>query len=152
MGEKFESKHALTIVALIFAIIIGIVLWNDTIILPFTYDKHRPTQETTSTVNSELVSAYRMASRKAVEDYFGKSVTDDYIYCYAQSLDGGLFYYCIVDGTCYRFTIYGGSAIETYDYILYNTSKAPDPGMDNFNFTVKEAWLGGLLFASIEDA
>lgn len=87
-----------------------------------------------------------------MEDYFGKSVTDDYIYCYAQAMDGGLVYYCIMDGTAYRFTIYAGSAMDVYTYILYDAYQAPDPGMDSFDFVLEDGLIGGIMFASIQDA
>lgn len=150
MSVIYEHRNKLWIVALIVAVILGVVLWNDSVILPFTYDKNRPA-ESSDSVNADLVLAYKEASREAVEDYFGKEVTDDYIYCFAQAIDAGFFYCCNVDGIWYRFTIYAGSAMDTYSYLLYNT-KAPDPGMDNFDFELQDGWFGGVLFASIQDA
>lgn len=151
MGTSKNHSIKLWIVAVIVAMILGIILWNDSIILRYTYDRNKPV-ESNHSVNEELVSAYRNASREAVEEYFGESVTDDYIYCYAQALDGGLVYYCIIDGTAYRFTIYAGSAMDVYTYILYDAYEAPDPGIDTFDFVLEEGLIGGIMFASIQDA
>lgn len=151
MSVVYEHKNKLWIAVLIVVVILGAVLWNDSVILPFTYDRNRPA-ENSDAVNADLVLAYKEASREAVEDYFGKEVTDDYIYCFAQAIDAGMFYCCKIDGTSYRFTIYAGSALDTYTYLLYDATKAPDPGMDNFDFELKDNMIGGVLFASIQDA
>ena len=70
MSVIYEHRNKLWIVALIVAVIWGVVLWNDSVILPFTYDKNRPA-ESSDSVNADLVLAYKEASREAVEDYFG---------------------------------------------------------------------------------
>ena len=70
MSVVYEHKNKLWIAVLIVVVILGAVLWNDSVILPFTYDRNRPA-ENSDAVNADLVLAYKEASREAVEDYFG---------------------------------------------------------------------------------
>ena len=149
-SEKHKIKAMFWAVVIPIATIICIVLVNDTRILQSTYDKTKPFDG--DSIYTDLVLSYREASREAVEDYFGKSVTDDYIYCYTAPMGGGMFYYCIVDGAAYYFWVDAGSSEDVYSHIVYNTRTDLIPEADEFDFVLQEGWIGGPLFASIKDA
>lgn len=114
---------------------------SGTVIARSSFEETRPEGSN----SSELVIAYREASREAVEDYFGESVTDDYIYCYTAPSGGGMFYYCIVSETAYRFWVNAGSSEDVYSYIVYG-NPVQAPGMDEFDFVLSDNNLFGLLF------
>ena len=148
MGNIKKMMVWVIAIVAIFATAFGIAyLDSGTVIARSSFEETRPEGSN----SSELVTAYREASREAVEDYFGESVTDDYIYCYTAPSGGGMFYYCIVGETAYRFWVNAGSSEDVYSYIVYG-SHVQDPGMDEFDFVLSDSNPFGLLFATIRDA
>lgn len=148
MGNIKKMMVWVIAIVAIFATAFGIAyLDSGTVIARSSFEETRPEGSN----SSELVTAYREASREAVEDYFGESVTDDYIYCYTAPSRGGMFYYCIVSETAYRFWVNAGSSEDVYSYIVYG-SHVQDPGMDEFDFVLSDSNPFGLLFATIRDA
>ena len=148
MGKFKKLVVWVIAIVAIFATAFGITyLDSGTVIARSSFERTRPEGSN----SSELVTAYREASREAVEDYFGESVTDDYIYCYTAPSGGGMFYYCIIDETAHRFWVNAGSSEDVYSYIVYG-SHVQDPGMNDFDFVLDDSNLFGIAFATIRDA